>query len=69
MRTRPNMACSRPAQLRKLSVIFDRWRAGRWPAADAKPLGGQALRLPVLIEDGERNVVRLSISSDQAAHE
>jgi hypothetical protein len=33
------MACSRPAQLRKLGVSFDGCRSGRWRAADAQPLG------------------------------
>jgi hypothetical protein len=40
-----------------------------WPAADARALGGLASRLPELIEDGERNIIRLPIGSDQAAHE
>jgi len=39
-RTPPNTACSRPAQLPKLSIRCDGWRSCWWRAADAWPLGG-----------------------------
>ena len=41
----PNTACSRPAQLPKLSIRFDGWRSGRWRAADARPLGALLLSI------------------------
>ena len=70
--TAPNPVSSRPAQLPKLGISFDRWRSGRWRAADARPLG-RTTRIASVIYDaqerrwcvpGEREVVWQSSCSE-----